>query len=135
MVETSPMSHVVTIPTFSFHHHHHPPPPPPCAAATAAVERPGDCPRVGQPGAGSSTPRHPDDDPNDALRPCLDPQTASLVDATSPRRRPRRRPSILPRHPPTMPIDDAILFIPPQIPPESTGIPGIPPESIGIHRN
>ena len=117
MVETSPTSHVVTIPTFSFHHHHHPPPPP-RAAATAAVEHPGDCPRVGQPGAGSSTPRHPDDDPNDdpndAPRPRHDPQTASLVDTTSPRRRsrrrprrcPRRRPSIPPRHPPTTPVDD-----------------------------
>ena len=114
VVETSPTSHVVTIPTFSFHHHHHPPPPP-RAAATAAVEHPGDCPRVGQPGAGSSTPRHPDDDPNidpnDAPRPRHDPQTASLVDATSPRRRsrrrPRRRPSIPPRHPPTTPVDNA----------------------------
>ena len=60
----SPTSHVVTIPTFSFHHHHHPPPPP-RAAATAAIEHPGDCPRVGQPGAGSSMPRHPDDVPDD----------------------------------------------------------------------
>ena len=64
VVEMSPTSHVVTIPTFSFHHHHHPPPPP-RAAATAAIEHPGDCPRVGQPGAGSSMPRHPDDVPDD----------------------------------------------------------------------
>ena len=46
-VETSPVSHTVTNPSFL------PPPPPLHAAATAAVKRPGQCP-LGQTGVGSS---------------------------------------------------------------------------------
>ena len=108
MVETSPTSHVVTIPTFSFHHHHHAqlPPPPSSTPATAHV--------WANPGRGrrrhvtpttnptthldpattpklrpSSMPRHPDDNPDDA--PDDAPQYRHITR--------QLRPSTMPRHP------------------------------------
>ena len=109
VVETSPTSHVVTIPTFSFHHHHHHawlPLPPSSTPATAHV--------WANPGRGrrrhvtptmtptthlnpATTPklRHPDNNPNDT--PDDAPQSHHVSCQLCP--------STMPRHPNNIPND------------------------------
>ena len=105
-VETSPLSHIVTVPS-SPHYHHHPPPPPSRAAATAAVERPSDCPHWAKLGPAHrhshrprrcqrsrpTTPRHP---------PPTTPTTPPMVPRHHPEPRRQRRP-MLPCHRPRTP--------------------------------
>ena len=114
MVETSPMSHVVTIPTFSLHHHHHAQLPLPLSSTLATAHMwanlgrgrrchvtpamtptttptmhldPAMTPKLHP----SSTPCHPDDDPDDA------PQSCHVSR--------QLHPSTTPRHPDNIPND------------------------------